>query len=51
MTYISLLSLLGSLHSRPDGALALPDTPGLGFEPDPARLEPWIVERWCEELA
>jgi D-galactarolactone cycloisomerase len=29
-----------------DGQVALPDTPGLGFDLDPSRLEPWAVERW-----
>jgi D-galactarolactone cycloisomerase len=29
-----------------DGQVALPDKPGLGFDLDPSRLEPWTVERW-----
>jgi D-galactarolactone cycloisomerase len=29
-----------------DGHVALPDKPGLGFDLDPSRLEPWTVERW-----
>jgi D-galactarolactone cycloisomerase len=29
-----------------DGQAALPDKPGLGFDLDPSRLEPWAVERW-----
>jgi D-galactarolactone cycloisomerase len=31
---------------EPDGHVTLPDKPGLGFDLDPARLEPWTVERW-----
>lgn len=29
-----------------DGQAGLPDKPGLGFDLDAARLEPWTVERW-----
>jgi D-galactarolactone cycloisomerase len=29
-----------------DGHVSLPDKPGLGFDLDPSRLEPWTVERW-----
>jgi L-alanine-DL-glutamate epimerase-like enolase superfamily enzyme len=29
-----------------DGQVSLPDKPGLGFDLDPSRLEPWTVERW-----
>jgi D-galactarolactone cycloisomerase len=29
-----------------DGTITIPDGPGLGFEIDPARLEPFIVDTW-----
>ena len=29
-----------------DGCIPLPTGPGLGFELDPARLQPWTVEKW-----
>lgn len=41
-----LLTLLGPLDPGPDGMLAVPDAPGLGFELDPARLAPWLTETW-----
>lgn len=50
VTYNPLLALLGPIQPRSDGTLAALDAPGLGFELDPARLEPWITGRWCEEL-
>ena len=50
VTYNPLLSLLGTIRPMSDGTLAVPDIPGLGFDLDPARLEPWITDRWCEEI-
>jgi len=50
VTYNPLLSVLGTIRPGSDGTLAVPDTPGLGFDLDPARLEPWIRDRWFEEL-
>jgi D-galactarolactone cycloisomerase len=40
-----LLELLGFPVSQ-DGTIALPDSPGLGFELKPEKLEPWTVEKW-----
>jgi L-alanine-DL-glutamate epimerase-like enolase superfamily enzyme len=41
-----LLTLLGPMDPGPDGMLAVPDAPGLGFELAPERLAPWLTEQW-----
>jgi D-galactarolactone cycloisomerase len=41
-----LLVLLGPMDPRPDGTLAVPDAPGLGFELAPERLAPWLTDQW-----
>ena len=46
-----LLSLLGEIRPDPDGSIAVPGGPGLGFELDPNRLAPWTTARWEETLA
>ncbi len=45
-----LLTLLGPMDPGPDGMLAVPDAPGLGFDLDPARLAPWMTESWRLDL-
>ncbi len=41
-----LLTLLGPMDPGPDGMLAIPEAPGLGFELAPERLAPWLTEQW-----
>jgi D-galactarolactone cycloisomerase len=41
-----LLTLLGPMDPGPDGMLAIPDAPGLGFDLAPERLAPWLTEQW-----
>lgn len=43
-----LLSVLGEIRPGPDGTLAIPNGPGLGFELDATRLAPWITSHWSE---
>lgn len=50
VTHNPLLAVLGGIRPAADGTLAVPDTPGLGFDLDPARLEPWITDHWSQDL-
>ncbi len=43
-----LLSMFGEVNPGADGAVAIPDAPGLGIELTPERIEPWIVDHWVE---
>ncbi len=48
VTHNPLLSVLGEVKPNADGTLSVPDGPGLGFELDAARLEPWVTATWRE---
>jgi len=41
-----LLTLLGPMDPGADGCIPIPDRPGIGLDLDPARLEPWMTDRW-----
>jgi D-galactarolactone cycloisomerase len=41
-----LRQILPDLAISSDGTVEIPDRPGLGFDLDPAKLEPFIVNRW-----
>lgn len=45
-----LLSVLGTPKLNPDGTIAIPDGPGLGFELKPEQLQPWLKEHWVEKV-
>jgi D-galactarolactone cycloisomerase len=46
-----LLTLLGAMEPGPDGTIAVPDAPGLGFDLAPERLAPWLTETWRIDAA
>ena len=41
-----LRNLLGDIPVAKNGTVAVPDAPGLGFNLDPARLEPFVTDSW-----
>ena len=45
-----LLTLLGGMVPGADGAIAVPDAPGIGLDLDAERLAPWLTETWRAEL-
>ncbi len=46
-----LLTLLGPMDPGPDGTIAVPEAPGLGFDLAPERLAPWLTDQWRLDLA
>lgn len=41
-----LLEILGKPRPDSDGAIAIPDRPGLGMDLSARQLQPWIVDHW-----